>query len=228
MTNFHKPFAEQIITDKQCEYGCGEIANYQFKNRKICCSIHFNSCVGKRKAFGDLDHKERTDKSLATRIEKGITKSSQIKGGETRRNNGHYDRLAKKMQERWEENPWNTEKNTRGIFRKFPETNLAVQSTYEENFIQELINEYGIAWVNTYVNRGPSVYYIDPLNKIKRLYISDFIIENVVYEIKSSWTWNETGRNMNLENKNKAKLSALLENGYQVKLILNGEETKWV
>lgn len=33
----------------KCEYGCGEEAPYQLKNDKWCCSLHYNSCPGKRK-----------------------------------------------------------------------------------------------------------------------------------------------------------------------------------
>lgn len=31
-----------------CQYGCSNIANYQFKNGKWCCSKNVNSCIGKR------------------------------------------------------------------------------------------------------------------------------------------------------------------------------------
>jgi len=28
----------------KCEYGCGEEAKFQFKNRKFCCSSHYSKC----------------------------------------------------------------------------------------------------------------------------------------------------------------------------------------
>lgn len=33
-----------IITDKTCDYGCGNIAKYQFKNGKLCCSETYLGC----------------------------------------------------------------------------------------------------------------------------------------------------------------------------------------
>lgn len=74
------------------------------------------------------------------------------------------------------------------------------------------------------VSRGPSVWYTDPFDNTKRLYISDFMIYNTIYEIKSSWTWNRKGKNLDLENKNKAKLNECVKQGYKVILVLNGEE----
>ena len=38
---------KKIDTNKKCDYGCGNSANYQFKNGKVCCSEHFNKCPGK-------------------------------------------------------------------------------------------------------------------------------------------------------------------------------------
>jgi hypothetical protein len=67
------------------------------------------------------------------------------------------------------------------------------------------------------------LWYIDPLDNIKRLYISDFIIYNTVYEIKSAWTWNKHGKDMLLEEKNKAKLQAAKDKGYDVILVLDKE-----
>jgi len=104
--NFNKPFAEEIQTTELCEYGCGQPAKYRFRKGKVCCSKHFNSCYGKKKAFSESqDHKANAAKSLETRTELGITKSSQIKGAKTRKENGHYEKLAKTMQKHWEERP---------------------------------------------------------------------------------------------------------------------------
>ena len=90
--SYKKPQAEKINTAEICEYGCGTQAQYKFWNGKLCCSKHHNSCKGKREAFSKLDHTERTSKSLATRIEKGITKTSQIKATATRKANNHYEK----------------------------------------------------------------------------------------------------------------------------------------
>jgi len=57
-----------------------------------------------------------------------------------------------------------------------------------------------------------------------RWYLSDFIIENVVYEIKSDWTWNRQGKDKILEQNNINKLIATKKAGYDVKLIREGKE----
>ena len=37
------------IYNKICEYGCGQPANYQLKNKKVCCSKSCNSCEGMKR-----------------------------------------------------------------------------------------------------------------------------------------------------------------------------------
>jgi hypothetical protein len=54
--------------------------------------------------------------------------------------------------------------------------------------------------------------------------MSDFLIYNTIYEIKSLWTWNKHGKDLILEEKNKAKLAAAKSAGYDVILILNKEK----
>lgn len=223
---YNKPFFEEINTEDLCDYGCNTKANFIFRNGKKCCSKHHNSCPGKREKFSKLDHSERTRKSLETRTKLGITKTSQIKGAKTRKKNGFYERLASKMQEHWENNPW--ENNPKCRLVSFKNTDLNYQGTYEYEFLEELESEYGLTWLLENVRRGPSVWYIDPVTDKKRLYISDFIIGNTIYEIKSSWTWNKKGKDMNLEQKNKAKLQQCINEGYEVNLILNGKKENWL
>jgi hypothetical protein len=217
--SYKKPQAESIVTDEICEYGCGTQAKYIFWNGKKCCAASYNSCLGKRKAFSNLDHTDRTAKSLDTRIKQGITKTSQIKGGATRRAQGHYQNLAKKMSQHWQDRPW--ENNTQCPIIEFKETGITFQGTYEYEFLEELEVEFGLDWITLNVKRGPSVWYIDPTDNSKRLYISDFIINNTIYEIKSSWTWNKHGKDPLLEKKNKAKLTECINQGYNVVLVLN-------
>ena len=47
---------------------------------------------------------------------------------------------------------------------------------------------------------------------------------NVVYEIKSDWTWNRRGKDKILEQNNINKLIATKKAGYDVKLIREGKE----
>ena len=79
-------------------------------------------------------------------------------------------------------------------------------------------------WIVNNVTRGPSIWYIDPVDNTKRLYISDFLIDNTIYEIKSEWTWNKHGDDMALESKNKAKLDECVSQGFKVVLVMNGKE----
>lgn len=223
---YQKPKASKIITQDLCNYGCGQVALFQFTNGKICCSQHQNSCLGKRKQFSmRTDHKENAAKSLETRTRLGITKSSQLKGAATRIANGHYQKLAETMKKHWDSNPWQNNKQCPLLLYK--NTDINYQGTYEYNFLEKLENSNGIEWVKDHVKRGPSIWYFDPMDNTKRLYISDFIIDNTIYEIKSAWTWNKNGEDELLENKNKAKLTECINKGYQVMLVLDGVEIRY-
>lgn len=223
--SYKKPQATLIDTDELCEYGCNTQAKYIFANGKKCCAKHQNSCQGKRTAFSKLDHTVRTTKSLETRTRLGITKSSQVKGGATRKAQGHYNKLADTMRDHWAKNPWNN--NLHCPLLEFKNTGLLYQGTFEFEFLEELETDYDLAWITNNVKRGPSIRYIDPSDLEEKLYISDFIIENTIYEIKSSWTWNKHGKDLVLEQKNKAKLTECVKQGYNVILVLNQQRLKY-
>jgi len=93
--------------------------------------------------------------------------------------------------------------------------------------MKELEAEYGLDWVKLNVNRGPSLKYVNPVDSMEHLYISDFIIGDTIYEIKSSWTWNKHGKDIELEQKNKAKLTECINQGYNVILVLNQQRLKY-
>lgn len=219
---YKKPQVTEINTHAICEYGCQSKAKYMFTNGKFCCSKHQNSCLGKRKQFSDrTDHKERAKKSLATRTRLGITKTSRIKAKQTMTENGTYQILREKMQEYWKHN--HHQNNPHCPLLPYKTLNLKYQGSYEFNFLSKLEMVYGLNWIDQNVSRGPSLWYTDSTGT-KRLYISDFLIDNTIYEIKSHWSWNRHGADMELENNNKAKLTECLKHGYKVVLVLNGEE----
>jgi hypothetical protein len=84
LENNMKSKAEPIITDEKCQYGCNQVAIYKFANNKLCCSPSYNSCPGKKKQFSEnKDHANDARKSPDTRTRLGITKTSQMKVGET-------------------------------------------------------------------------------------------------------------------------------------------------
>lgn len=102
-------------------------------------------------------------------------------------------------------------------------TGIRYQGSYELNFINLMKNKFGIDWVRQNLRRGPSIQYIDYYGK-QRWYLSDFIVDNTVYEIKSDWTWNRRGRDKIMEQNNINKLRATLQAGYVVKLVREGNE----
>lgn len=93
-----------------------------------------------------------------------------------------------------------------------------IQSSYEEKFLLQIMNNNNITIdiLDTIIKRGPTIHYT--YENRKRWYVSDFIINNTIYEIKSDYTWF-----YDLE-RNKIKLNAALEAGYKVKLMLDGIE----
>lgn len=222
---YTKPQVSDYIGTELCMYGCEQPAKFQFKNKKLCCSKSYNSCPGKIKKFQDLDHTEAAQKSLATRLEKGITKSSRSKAIRTMRKNGTYETIAEKMRVAWETNPW--ENNTRAPLTEYKETGVNFQGSYEYKFLEHLESKHGINWISDNVQRGPSLRYYDTTTDSERLYISDFIIGDTVYEIKSRWTWNKKGKDPLLEQKNYCKLRACIEQGYKVILVLEDKEIKY-
>lgn len=216
--------ATPIETTDLCYLGCNLTAKFIFKNGKKCCSPHSNSCIAKRDRFSkEVDHTEYSRRSLETRTRLGITKSSQIKGAKTRRESGHYVRQAESMRKRWEENPWNNNPK----WRNYKDTDIVVQSKLEENFLSNLENEHGLDWVKTNVKRGPCFRYTDPITKKERLYISDFISDNTIYEVKGFYTWDKKGNDANLRLLNIAKLDKVVESNYNVILVLEGENILW-
>jgi hypothetical protein len=218
---YKKPKAESVETTELCQYGCGKIALFKFTNGKYCCSKSHNSCQGKRDAFSELDHTDRTAKSLTTRLEKGITKSSRAKAHQTMLDNDTYKVIGRKLQEKWQASPW--QNNIQCPIIPYKDTTIKYQGTHEYDFLEKLESEHGLTWLLENVKRGPSLWYIDPTDNTERLYISDFIIYNTIYEIKSAWTWNRHGKDAVLEAKNRAKLSAAKKEGFTVVLVLDKE-----
>ena len=58
------------------------------------------------------------------------------------------------------------------------------------------------------------------------MYISDFKIDNTIFEIKGHYTWNKHGKDTDLEKLNQAKLDSVKENNYNAVLVLEGKKIK--
>ncbi len=221
---YSRPKPTPIETTQLCKYGCGQQAKYQFSKGSYSCSEHHNSCPEKRKAFSERDdHKGRGQKSLETRTRLGITKTAQIKGGATRRQMGFYVRLGKRMQEILSDRNWSRDPKSKIL--SYKDTSILYQGQYEFEFLQSLEESNGLEWLVANVSRGPTLWYNNPIDNKQHLYISDFIIDGVIHEIKSSWTWNKNGTDMDLERRNKAKLDACVNAGYAVVLVIWKKET---
>lgn len=99
-------------------------------------------------------------------------------------------------------------------FKKYE--NILYQGKNELKFLESLTESQ----LNV-IERGPVLKYKFD-NKIKR-YLPDFVIDNVLYEIKSYWTW-DNYNNKRLRVVNKLKLRSANKAGYEVKLIVDGDE----
>lgn len=100
-------------------------------------------------------------------------------------------------------------------------TGLYYQSQHELHFLESL-NSIQCQKIR----RGPTIRYIDPYDLIPRVYFPDFIIDNTVYEIKSTYSWYEWKGNPQRD-KNIAKLNATLDAGFVVKLVIDHIEVDW-
>jgi endogenous inhibitor of DNA gyrase (YacG/DUF329 family) len=99
-------------------------------------------------------------------------------------------------------------------FKKYE--NILYQGKNELKFLESLTDKHLCV-----IERGPVLKYkID--GKIKR-YLPDFVIGNVLYEIKSYWTW-DNYTNKKLRVVNKLKLRAAKKSGYDVRLVVDGDE----
>lgn len=142
----------------------------------------------------------------------------------------YYARRTKKLLEDIDENGLNgierAHKNRikSGIKKKYLDTELYYQCSYEFNFLDNLRCRHGIDWLKNNVSNGLYFKYYHPINNAYRYYIADFFIGNTIYEIKSSYTWNKHGEDNDLELINEAKLKSVKQQGYSVILVLNGEE----
>lgn len=110
--------------------------------------------------------------------------------------------------------------------KKYLDTELYYQGTYEKRFLDNLLELYGIKWMKSQVSRGPNFNYIDTDGR-QRVYMSDFCIGNTVYEIKSNWTWNRRGKDLLLEKINQLKLKSASDAGYNVILVKEGIEIEF-
>jgi hypothetical protein len=69
---------EEILTDKLCEYGCGLIAKYKFKNGKLCCSEKFVICLSRNNNPMSGSHHDKETKKKMRKPRNNMVKPIQI------------------------------------------------------------------------------------------------------------------------------------------------------
>jgi len=52
---------------KMCDYGCGHLATYQFKNGKWCCSKHHHQCPARRKVISRIIKEKMRTESIESK-----------------------------------------------------------------------------------------------------------------------------------------------------------------
>lgn len=247
---YAKPVA--VETAALCSYGCKQVAKFIFKNKRFCCSVNQSLCpviVNKIKEHHTQDNgsgqslasdwNKKTVKTKRTTWIDGqryvdiITqktidtkKSTILENGNNILQNTGQKSLQTKIST-FDETCLSIFERSAKTYKQYKHSNLFTRSQEEYNFLKNLELKYkSVDMLEQIVKRGPSIPYWDSTNKKYRTYISDFLIDNTLYEIKSHRTWFEySGKN--LEQINKDKLNAALTAGYEVILVLDGIEMHW-
>jgi hypothetical protein len=99
--------------------------------------------------------------------------------------------------------------------KKYKDTDLYYQGSYEYFFLEKmdelnLLNE---------LNNGKS--YDFEWDSKKHTYHTDFFFRGENIEIKSGWTYNKNGKDIDLENFNKAKWKSVIDSGDKIKILIN-------
>lgn len=100
--------------------------------------------------------------------------------------------------------------------KMYKNTTIHYQGSYEFKWLEKMEQLYGLEFFNKITQ--PRINYFDSTTGKIKMYYTDFVIGDTVYEIKSSWTWEKDLQ------RNKDKIKACLDEGYKVKLIINHEE----
>jgi len=85
--------------EQLCDYGCGQLAKYQFKNGKNCCSMWWNLCPAKKKGFIKEDINPLVDEEIKQEVieNKPLTKEEKLKKKiERKRNRKRLRKIERK------------------------------------------------------------------------------------------------------------------------------------
>jgi len=93
------------------------------------------------------------------------------------------------------------------IVGKYKDTNIQYCGSYELYFLEKIDK---LGKINL-IAKGESFKYI--WRDKSHVYHTDFIFDGNNIEIKSSWTYNKNGKDLELEGKNKAKWKSVADSG---------------
>jgi hypothetical protein len=140
-----------IQTDKLCDYGCGEIAKYKFRNEKVCCSFSKNKC----KKQMEINSKTTIGTKRPPRTEE-FKKAISIR----RKNKKHDPKTIEKIK------IGNIKTlNTKEVKQKIMESWTKER---REKRRQYMLNG-GAAHCNSFI-QNPSTTQVELFNRIKKIY----------------------------------------------------------
>lgn len=178
---------------KICEYGCNKIANYQFKNKKWCCSNFLSKCEGMRKKnslnlkgierpwlINNKHGKGRVSWNLGLTKETDIRikKQSDLKKGKSYIGRPHTEETKRKLSE-------TAKKLKYGGYRKG--SGRGKKGIYKEYYFDSSWEFYWIVYNldhNIFFKRN-SVGYTYYFDGKEKKYYPDFILsDNSIVEVK--------------------------------------------
>ena len=210
---------EKIDTDKKCDYGCGQQANYKFNNGKLCCSKSYHDCEGYRDKlseansgknnaiYGKIRSKKTRKKISEANKGKHHSKETKEKMSET-----HKDKKrSKETKEKMSKSHLEYMKKNNDLYSKISQEcfwkiyNELPKDLQKETYFAELNQEYFFRNLHYLAD-----FYIKPLNLIIEFFgnywhmnpdkynENDF---NEIYSKKASQAWKEDNKRIeNLKN----------------------------
>ena len=100
---------------------------------------------------------------------------------------------------------------------EYHESGLYYQGSYEKDFL-DMATRVGIV---EHIFRGPRIKYKMGDGRVVRQYRSDFLLNGRIFEMKSTWSYDEAGKNPSKRLKTNLKIKAATEQGFEVVLVVD-------
>jgi len=197
---------EKIDTDKKCDYGCGQQANYKFKNGKLCCSKSYHDCEGYRDKlseansgknnaiYGKIRSKKTRKKISEANKGKHHSKETKEKMSET-----HKDKKrSKETKEKMSKSHLEYMKKNNDLYSKISQEcfwniyNELPKDLQEQTYFAELNHEHFMC------GKYMVDFYIKPLNLIIEFFgdywhanPKEYKKDDVIHVNKASQIWKE-------------------------------------